>query len=119
MKYGEQEIKEARLEQWPNPCPERDYEINITFPEFTCLCPRSGYPDFAKIEITYVPNEWIVELKSLKLFLNRYRNQYISHEQAACEIFDALEQLLRPKKLKVIADFHPRGNVHTVIRVEK
>ena len=119
MKYGEQEIKEARLEQWPNPCPERDYEINITFPEFTCLCPRSGYPDFAKIEITYVPNEWIVELKSLKLFLNRYRSQYISHEQAACEIFDALEQLLRPKKLKVIADFHPRGNVHSVIRVEK
>ncbi|OCC16065.1 NADPH dependent preQ0 reductase [Dissulfuribacter thermophilus] len=119
MKYGEKEIQEAKLEPWPNPSPQRDYEISISFPEFTCLCPRSGYPDFATIKITYTPNEWIVELKSLKLFLNQYRDRYISHEQATCEIFEALDQILKPKKLKVIGDFNPRGNVHTVITVEK
>lgn len=69
MKYGEKAIKKARLETWDNPEPEREYEINISFPEFTCLCPRSGYPDFATIRIVYVPNKKIVELKSLKLCL--------------------------------------------------
>ena len=119
MKYGEKAIEEAKLEAWPNPSPERDYEIAITFPEFTCLCPRSGYPDFATVRITYTPGERIVELRSLKLYLNKYRSMYISHEEAANRIFEDLEELLRPKALKVIADFHPRGNVHTVITVEK
>ncbi|MGC9022217.1 MAG: preQ(1) synthase, partial [Dissulfurimicrobium sp.] len=70
MKYGEKAVMEATLEPWPNPCPERDYIIEISFPEFTCLCPRSGYPDFATIKIQYIPNDFIVELKSLKLYLN-------------------------------------------------
>jgi 7-cyano-7-deazaguanine reductase len=117
-RYGEEAIAKARLEPWPNPSPERDYTIEISFPEFTCLCPRSGYPDFAKILISYVPDRYIVELKSLKLYLNSYRNSYISHEEATNRIFADLKECLNPKRLKVVGDFHPRGNVHTVITVE-
>lgn len=119
LKYGELAIREAKLEVWDNPYPDRDYLIEITFPEFTCLCPRSGYPDFAVIKISYVPDQKIVELRSLKLWLNQFRNRYISHEGATNEIFDALWNLLFPRKLRVVADFHPRGNVHTVITVER
>ncbi len=117
LKYGEKEIKEAKLEKWPNPNPEKNYTINITFPEFTCLCPRSGYPDFATIRITYVPDQYIVELKSLKLYLNKYRNVYISHEEATNKIYDDLHSLLKPRFLEVIGDWNPRGNVKTVIKV--
>ncbi len=118
MKYGEEEIQKAKLEPWKNPCPERDYWIDITFPEFTCLCPRSGYPDFAVIKIQYIPDEYIVELKSLKLYLNSFRDKYISHEESANLIFSDIKQILSPRKLKLEADFNPRGNVHTIIRVE-
>lgn len=118
-KYGEIAIETAELEAWDNPYPDRDYLIEITFPEFTCLCPRSGYPDFAVIKISYIPSEKIVELRSLKLWLNKFRSRYISHESATNEIFDALWNLLKPKKLKVVGDFNPRGNVHTIITVEK
>jgi len=117
MRYGEREIKKNKLEIWANPSPERDYEINITFPEFTCLCPRSGYPDFASIIVRYVPAERIVELRSLKLYLNSYRNTYISHEEAANKIYSDLRKKLKPRFLEVIGDFNPRGNVKTVIRV--
>ncbi|HEV09115.1 MAG TPA: preQ(1) synthase, partial [Sulfurihydrogenibium azorense] len=86
MKYGEKEILESKLEPWPNPYPDRNYTIDITFPEFSCLCPRSGYPDYATIKIIYIPDQYIVELKSLKLYLNKYRNQYISHEEATNKI---------------------------------
>jgi len=117
MKYGEKAIQEAVLEIWDNPNPERDYEITICFPEFTCLCPRSGYPDFATIKINYVPSKKIVELKSLKLYLNSFRNVYISHEEAANKIYSELQKRLNPKFLEVIGDFNPRGNVKTVVRV--
>jgi len=117
MKYGEKSIKSARLEIWENPHPERDYEIDISFPEFTCLCPRSGYPDFATIRIKYVPCEKIVELKSFKLYLNSYRNLSISHEESTNRIFSELQKKLKPRFLEVVGDFNPRGNVKTVIRV--
>ncbi len=117
LKYGEKAIAEASLEVWDNPTPERDYEIDITFPEFTCLCPRSGYPDFATIRIRYIPDQKIVELKSLKLYLNSYRNTYISHEEATNRIFSDLYERLKPKFLEVIGDFNPRGNVKTIIKV--
>ena len=100
MKYGEKAIKEAELDIWDNPYPERDYEINISFPEFTCLCPRSGYPDFATIRIIYVPGKKIVELKSLKLYLNSFRNAYISHEKATNTIYSELEKRLKPRFLR-------------------
>ncbi len=117
MKYGEKEILEAKLEPWPNPYPDRDYEIDITFPEFSCLCPRSGYPDYAVIKIKYIPDEFIVELKSLKLYLNKYRNQYISHEEATNKIYDDLFEILKPRFLEVVGDWNPRGNVKTIIKV--
>ncbi|MGQ9499609.1 MAG: preQ(1) synthase [Dissulfurimicrobium sp.] len=118
MKYGEKAIMEARLEPWPNPYPDRDYTIDISFPEFTCLCPRSGYPDFATIKIQYIPAEFIVELKSLKLYLNSFRNRYISHEEVANVIFSDLLEVLKPRFLKIEGDFHPRGNVHTIVKIE-
>jgi 7-cyano-7-deazaguanine reductase len=117
MKYGEGAIKRARLEIWDNPCPDRDYEIDINFPEFTCLCPRSGYPDFATIIIKYIPAEKIVELKALKLYLNSFRTLHISHEEVTNRIFDELHKKLKPRYLEVAGDFNPRGNVKTVIRV--
>lgn len=117
MKYGEKAIRKARLEIWENPNPERDYEINITLPEFTCLCPRSGYPDFATFAVRYVPDQKIVELKSLKLYLNAFRNEYLSHEEITNRFYSELKKKLRPRYLEVVGDFNPRGNVKTVIKV--
>ena len=117
VKYGEKSIRKSRLEIWENPSPERNYEIVITFPEFSCLCPRSGYPDFASINITYVPDTKIIELKSLKLYLNAFRDIHISHEESTNRIFSELEKKLKPRFLEVVGDFNPRGNVKTVIRV--
>ncbi len=117
MKYGERSIKKIQLELWDNPERGHDYEINITYPEFTCLCPRSGYPDFATVIIRYTPAKNIVELKSLKLYLNSFRNSYISHEEATNRIYSELYKKLKPKYLEVIGDFNPRGNLKTTIRV--
>lgn len=117
MLYGEKAIKEAILEAWDNPYPDRNYKIEISFPEFTCLCPRSGYPDFATIKISYIPDKKIVELKSLKLYLNSYRDKYISHEAVTNKIYEDLHNLLNPRNLEVIGDFNPRGNVKTIIKV--
>ena len=116
-KYGEKKIDEAKLEKWDNPSSDRDYTVDISLPEFTCLCPRSGYPDFATINISYIPAKYIVELKSLKLYLNNFRNRKVSHESATNNIFDDLKKLLRPRHLEVTGDFNPRGNVKTVIKV--
>ncbi len=117
MKYGTKAIKQAKLELWPNPNPDRDYLIDISFSEFTCLCPRSGYPDFATIKITYTPDKKVVELKALKLYLNSFRDQSISHEAVTNLIFDTLVKNLKPRTMEVVGDFNVRGNVKTVIRV--
>jgi 7-cyano-7-deazaguanine reductase len=117
MKYGEKAIKKASLEIWNNPYPERDYEINIAFPEFTCLCPRSGYPDFAIIKIRYVPDKKIVELKSLKIYLNSFRSSYVSHEEVTNKIYSELVKKLKPRFMEVTGDFNPRGNVKTAVTV--
>lgn len=117
MKYGAKAITAAALEFWPNPNPDRDYVIEISYPEFTCLCPRSGYPDFATIAITYVPDKKIVELKALKLWLNSFRDRNVSHEAVTNHIFDVLQKGLKPRSLEVTGDFNVRGNVKTVIRV--
>ena len=120
MRYGEEEINgfdvEKDLEIWPNKY-KREYLIKITLPEFSCLCPRSGYPDFATIYLEYTPNEWVVELKAIKLYINSFRNRYISHEESANLIYETLQNKLQPKYLKLVADFNPRGNVHTVIEI--
>ena len=121
MKYGEKEIVEFDINKeenfWPN-TNEKNYTINIELPEFMAKCPRSGYPDFATIKIEYVPNKLVIELKALKLYINSFMNKEISHENTANEIFDTLYEKLNPRFMKVIADFEPRGNVHTVIEVD-
>jgi len=121
MKYGEKEIKEfdidKDLEIWPNKH-KKNYIIKLTLPEFCCLCPRSGYPDFATIYIDYSPNEFVVELKAIKLYINSFMSKNISHEDSANEIYDVLSSKLKPKWIKVVADFNPRGNVHTVIELD-
>lgn len=114
-KYGEKAVKEAELIAWDNPTPERDYLVEVSFVEFTCLCPRSGYPDFATIRISYTPDKSVVELKSLKLYLNSYRDKKISHEEATNRILADIEKCIEPKKLTVVGDFNVRGNVKTVI----
>jgi 7-cyano-7-deazaguanine reductase len=117
MKYGEKAIKNVVLEIWDNPSPGHDYEINISFPEFTCLCPRSGYPDFAAVKIRYIPKKNIIELRSLKLYLNSFRNKYVSHEEVINTIYSELKKKLKPEFLEVIGDFNPRGNLKTIVRV--
>lgn len=117
MRYGEKAVKKAVLEIWDNPSPEQDYEISIAFPEFTCLCPRSGYPDFATIKVNYVPAKKIVELKSFKLYLNSFRDIHISHEEVTNRVYADLKRLLRPRFIEVTGDFNPRGNLKTIIRV--
>jgi 7-cyano-7-deazaguanine reductase len=89
--------------------------IDMTSPEFTCICPVSGFPDFATIELKYVPKDWCVELKSLKLYINQYRDQGIYHEDVTNKIMDDLVALLDPWEMKVSADFQVRGNIKTVI----
>jgi len=114
-RYGEAQIARARLEVVPNPAPERDYKIALSYPEFTCLCPRSGYPDFATIRITYVPDESLVELKSFKLYVNRFRNQYVFHEAVVNKILDDFVAAANPRWVRVVGDFNVRGNVKTVV----
>ncbi|NEP08314.1 MAG: NADPH-dependent 7-cyano-7-deazaguanine reductase QueF [Okeania sp. SIO2G4] len=117
-KYGERNILEGELITFPNPRVGRRYEINITLPEFTCKCPFSGYPDFATIDVKYVPNERVVELKALKLYINSYRDRYISHEESVNQILDDFVAACDPLEVKIKANFYPRGNVHTTIEVE-
>jgi len=120
MKYGEKEINEFNpekdLELWENNSENR-YIIKIELPEFSALCPRSGYPDYAIIKLEYIPNKFVVELKSLKLYINSFRNKYISHEDSINEIFSILNKKLQPYYLKLVAEFNPRGNVHTSIEI--
>ncbi len=116
--YGTAAIGENKLERWPNPEPGRPYLVSMDLPEFTCLCPRSGFPDFAIIKIRYQPRDWIVELKSLKLYINGYRDRALSHEAATNRILDDLVSLLDPRWMKVTADFNVRGNIKTVVRAE-
>ena len=117
MMYGEREIANGKLICFPNPNMNRDYEISIEFPEFTCKCPFSGYPDFATLNIIYQPNKKVIELKAIKLYLNSFRDQKISHEEVTNKIIDKLIDASDPKWMQLKVDFHPRGNVHTIIRV--
>ena len=115
--YGERIISEAELICFENPNKDRPYEISIEFPEFTCLCPFSGYPDFAVLRLRYEPAQKILELKAIKLYINSYRDCRISHEEAANQILDDLLEACKPKWMQLEADFNPRGNVHMVVRV--
>lgn len=116
--YGEIAIEEAQLERFENRTTVRKYTIAFTCPEFTCVCPRSGFPDFATIRIQYVPDQYCVELKSLKLYINTFRNKKVFHEDVTNVIIQDMIDLLDPHYIEVIGDFTVRGNVHTVITAE-
>ena len=103
------------LEAFPNPEPGRDYEIRFRCPEFTCVCPKTGQPDFAVVRIRYVPDERCVELKSLKLYLWSYRAVGAFHERVTNTICDDLVALLRPRFLEVEGEFNVRGGIYTTV----
>ncbi len=105
------------LESFPNPRPGRDYEIRFEAPEFTCLCPKTGQPDFATIRIRYTPNERCVVLKSLKLYLWSFRDEGHFHEDVTNRLLDDLVAAVEPKRMTVEGDFYVRGGIHTVVEV--
>jgi len=109
--YGERIISESEIICFENPNKSRIYLITIDLPEFTCKCPFSGYPDFAKLNLVYQPKEKVFELKSLKLYINKYRDWKISHEEVVNRILDDLINSAQPHWLHLHADFNPRGNV--------
>lgn len=108
-------VQAKKLETFPNPQPERDYEIRFDCPEFTCLCPLTGQPDFAAIKIRYVPDRLCVELKSLKLYLWSFRNEGTFHEAATNRILDDLVRTVKPRFMEVVGDFYVRGGIHTTV----
>jgi 7-cyano-7-deazaguanine reductase len=108
----------STLETFPNPRPERDYEILITCPEFTSLCPKTGLPDFGEIRITYVPDVRCVELKSLKYYFIEFRNRGIFYESVTNQILDDLVSLLQPRRMTVVGDFSVRGGIKTTVTAE-
>ena len=103
------------LEVFPNPRTGREYEINFECPEFTCLCPRTGQPDFATIHITHTPSELCLELKSLKLYLWSFRDEGAFHEDVTNRILEDLVEACRPLRMRVVGDFKIRGGIHTVV----
>ena len=109
----------SELETFANPRPERDYTIRMRIPEFTCLCPKTGQPDFATLELEYVPDRTCVELKSLKLYIWSYRNRGAFHEAVTNEIADHLERAVSPRFLRLQARFKVRGGIYTSVIVER
>ena len=109
--YGERRIADSEIICFENPNKSRNYQIIIDLPEFTCKCPFSGYPDFAKLKVSYQPKEKVYELKSLKLYINSYRDIRISHEEVVNKIMDDLIIKGNPYWMHLMADFNPRGNV--------
>lgn len=110
-------VPSKTLEVVPNPHPDRDYEVVMTADEFTCLCPRTGQPDFATIHIRYGPDQHLVELKSLKLYLWSYRQEGAFHEDVTNRILDDFVAAARPRWAEVVGDFKVRGGIKTEVRV--
>lgn len=106
------------IESVKNNHPQRSYNVHIEFPEFTCVCPRTGLPDFAKIIIDYTPAKKLIELKSLKLYFVSFRNKGIFHEYAVNQILDDLASCCKPKKMKVVGEFSVRGGISTTVTAE-
>ena len=106
------------LETFPNQYPERDYTLHIRVPEFTCLCPMTGQPDFATIHIDYVPDQLCVELKSLKLYMWSFRDEGAFHERVTNDILNDLVQALQPRFMRITAEFNVRGGIYTTVVAE-
>lgn len=109
-------METQKLETFKNQYPGRDYEIEITCPEFTCVCPRTGQPDFGVIRIKYVPDELCIELKSLKLYIFSYRNVGEFHEHVTNKILDDIVEASKPIRAEVVGDFNVRGGIKTIVR---
>jgi 7-cyano-7-deazaguanine reductase len=108
----------THLEVFPNPAPERDYSIRMSIPEFSCLCPKTGQPDFATLELEYVPNERCVELKSLKLYIWSFRNRGAFHEAITNQILQDLVAATAPRYMRLLAKFNVRGGIYTTVVAE-
>lgn len=108
----------SNLQSFPNPAPERDFVIRMEIPEFTCLCPMTGQPDFARLELEYVPDRRCVELKSLKLYIWSYRDQGAYHEAVTNRILGDLVRLLSPRFMRLTARFFVRGGIFTTVIAE-
>lgn len=106
------------IEIFENPQKERDYQINIQIPEFTCLCPKTGQPDFAHLTLDYIPNNYCIELKSLKLYIWSFRNQGCFHEAVTNEILDFLVKKISPRLMRLTARFYVRGGIFTNVVAE-
>ncbi len=113
VRYGEEEIQSVQIRYFPNPEPQRDYYVQIRLPELTFKDPVSGYPDFAVATMVYIPDARIVDLKTLKLYFNSFRDKYFSHERITNELFDELLSGLEPRGALLMMEFNPRGNVST------
>jgi 7-cyano-7-deazaguanine reductase len=108
-------MSSTTLETFPNPRPERDYEIAITCPEFTSVCPKTGLPDFGEIRIAYVPDARCIELKSLKYYMIEFRNRGMFYEHVANQILDDLVAAIEPRRMVVVGDFSVRGGIKTAV----
>jgi 7-cyano-7-deazaguanine reductase len=108
----------SRLETFANPAPERDYTIRMTLPEFSCLCPKTGQPDFATLRLEYVPHERCVELKSLKLYIWSFRSRGAFHEAVTNEILGDLVAATEPRFMRLLAEFNVRGGIYTTVAAE-
>ncbi|MGQ0833554.1 MAG: preQ(1) synthase [Gammaproteobacteria bacterium] len=109
----------TELETFPNPARERDYTIRMSIPEFTCLCPKTGQPDFATLELEYVPDRLCVELKSLKLYIWSFRTRGVFHEAVTNEIVERLASAVSPRFMRLTARFNVRGGIYTTVVVER
>ena len=111
-------MSSSTLETFPNPRPEREYQIAIHCPEFTSVCPKTGLPDFGEIRITYVPGATCVELKSLKYYMIEFRNKGIFYEAVTNQILDDLVAAIQPRRMTVVGDFSVRGGIKTTVTAE-
>lgn len=111
-------LNTPKIETWHNIYPERDYIINIDMPEFTCLCPKTGLPDFARITIHYIPDKACLELKSLKYYELFYRNVGIFHENVVNKFLDDLVRACKPRWMEIVGEFNARGGIKTSVRAE-
>ncbi|MDA0587113.1 MAG: preQ(1) synthase [Planctomycetota bacterium] len=111
-------ISSAILDTFENPFPDRDYRIDTVCPEFTSMCPKTGQPDFGTLTLSYVPDQTCYELKSLKLYLQQFRNYGAFYESVANQILDDLVAVTQPREMKLVAEFTPRGGIRTTVTVE-
>jgi 7-cyano-7-deazaguanine reductase len=107
------------IETFPNPSPERDYTIRMTIPEFTCLCPKTGQPDFATLKLEYVPESTCIELKSLKLYIWSFRDRGCFHEAVTNEILNVLGDAVAPRFMRLAAEFYVRGGIYTTVVAQR